>query len=133
MKIKIVSNGVGHSTQVLDSDGKQIEGVTKVEIDPITPNELVTARLTFEFVELEIKAEDKTEYEATVPWGEWNTDGYWWPNRLLMMSVKEQYNANSKAGKKMKLTRSMQLEIFGEDFMRGLPYKPDGTPNMGKL
>jgi len=57
MKIKIISKGNGFNTEVFNRDGTRIEGVTKVEILPITANKLVEARLTFENVELDIQAE----------------------------------------------------------------------------
>ena len=57
MSIKIVSGGTGYNTKVYNSDGKQIDGITHVVIDKIDSKSIVTARLTFEFVELEIIAD----------------------------------------------------------------------------
>lgn len=108
--IRIISNGTGFATRVLNTNGEEINGVTKIEIEPITANGQVTATLTFENVELEIKAEDVTP--AFVPWGEWVADGYWFPNRMLEMTAREQYNANFKNGYEMKLHGFLQREIF---------------------
>ncbi len=59
-KIKIISDGTTMGTQVLNSDGNVIPGVTKIEIRPLSagPN-VVEAVLTFEVVDLDITAEQK--------------------------------------------------------------------------
>ena len=55
--IRIVADGTGNNTKVYDSDGKQINGITHIEIHKIDSKSIVTARLTFEFVELEVIAD----------------------------------------------------------------------------
>lgn len=54
-KIMIVSNGTGHTTQVM-FEGQPIKGITNIEIDSITPGGLVTAKLTIEKIGLDIQA-----------------------------------------------------------------------------
>lgn len=58
--IKIVTDGIGNNTKVYNSDGKQIDGITHIVIDKIDSKSIVKARLTFEFVELEIIADCET-------------------------------------------------------------------------
>ena len=56
-KIKIVSDGISTNTKVLVND-IPLQGVTQIEIIPINSyNSIVTAKIEFEFVELEILAE----------------------------------------------------------------------------
>lgn len=55
-QIKIISDGNPYTTQVLDCDGNQIKGITKVEI-VIEPMDLVRAVLTFDNVILEMIAQ----------------------------------------------------------------------------
>ena len=58
--IKIISRGFGANTKILNSDGKEIHGVTKIEFEPIEISSTVKAKLTFECVELEIEADSET-------------------------------------------------------------------------
>lgn len=55
-KFKIISKGHGQSTQV-EFDGKLIEGVQAVKINPVLPNKPVTAVIHVAFVDLEIEGE----------------------------------------------------------------------------
>jgi hypothetical protein len=132
MKIKIISGGNGMTTRVFNRDGVEIKGaITRIDIEPILPGQLVTAHLTFEDVELEIEAddtEDEDRPKAYVPWGEWNNEGYWWPNRILEMTAKEQHDSNARSGIRMMLTPDIQREIFGDNFMQKLPHRPSGYP-----
>ena len=52
-KIKIISDGTSLGTKVLHN-GKSIFGITKIEIDNIKKDTVVTARLTFDLVDLDI-------------------------------------------------------------------------------
>ena len=55
-QIKIISDGTGYGTQVLDFDGCPIHGISSIRIE-VTAHELVTASLLFENVMLEIQAQ----------------------------------------------------------------------------
>lgn len=55
-RLRIVSGGTGASTQILVDD-KPLQGVSRVEILPITRDDAVRAVLTFEVVELDVDAE----------------------------------------------------------------------------
>ena len=51
--MKIVSDGSPEGTKVFGEDGHEITQISKIEIT-IEPQEMVTARLTFQMVKLEI-------------------------------------------------------------------------------
>lgn len=54
-QIKIISDGTGYGTQVLDFDGCPIHGISRLNIG-VTAGGLVTATLIFENVILDMKA-----------------------------------------------------------------------------
>jgi len=61
-RIKIISDGTPETTRILDSDGGDIQGITKIEFDPIMPDGgFNKVRLTFEAYDLEMVAETKDE------------------------------------------------------------------------
>ena len=60
--IRIVSDGTSRGTKVYDADGKELRGVTKVVIHPITPQGVLTASVDFHRVALDVVA------EQTRPW-----------------------------------------------------------------
>jgi len=63
--MKIISDGTGVGTVVMGDDGKKLDNVTKIEINPIENHTLVTAKLTFQDVELQIIAtEDKEDIDG---------------------------------------------------------------------
>lgn len=56
--IKIISEGMSQNTQVLvGPNDLKLDGVTKIVIHPISVDQIVTATLTFEQVQLDVKAE----------------------------------------------------------------------------
>ena len=56
--IRIVSDGNPNSTRVYTSSGELLQGVAKVEIGPIGHgSEVVTAKVTFVLVELDVTAQ----------------------------------------------------------------------------
>jgi hypothetical protein len=62
-QIKIISDGNGFTTSILDYDDKPIQGVSRIE-KVIEPDQLVKAVLTFDNVILSIVAEaDLTQDE----------------------------------------------------------------------
>lgn len=54
--IKITSDGTAHGTRVTGPDGVPLKGITKIEILPLLPDEMLCATLTFCRVQLEIQA-----------------------------------------------------------------------------
>jgi len=54
--IKITSDGTAHGTRVTGEDGSPLKWITKIEIFPIEPDEVVSAAITFSMVHLEIEA-----------------------------------------------------------------------------
>lgn len=54
-KIRIVSDGTTYGTFVT-TNGVRIEGITKIEFEPITPNGLILAKLTLIVDSLDIEA-----------------------------------------------------------------------------
>lgn len=54
--IKITSDGTARGTRVTGPDGVELKGITKIEILPVLPGELVRAAITFSLVHLEIEA-----------------------------------------------------------------------------
>lgn len=62
--IRIVSDGTVFGTKVYDEQGNVMGSVSKVEIDPLDANDsngfLVTAKLTFVKVALDLKTGEKT-------------------------------------------------------------------------
>jgi hypothetical protein len=53
--IRIISDGTPLGTKVLDSIGLPISGVARIEIAPIVPNELISAKITFILPALDIQ------------------------------------------------------------------------------
>lgn len=62
--LTIVADGIGRNTKVLDREGRPLSGVCRVEVAPITRDKLVTAKVWFTDVALEIKAHGK----PMLPW-----------------------------------------------------------------
>jgi hypothetical protein len=60
--VRIVGGPTGALVRVYGTDGRQIEGLSKVEI-LVNGNGLIEARLTFCRVELELEAESRTLLE----------------------------------------------------------------------
>lgn len=55
MKLKIVSDGLGRSTKVVDAaTGERLDNVTRIDIMPITPRGTVNAILHVDLVSLDI-------------------------------------------------------------------------------
>jgi hypothetical protein len=57
--IKIISDGINH--KVVDRDGKMIQGISSITIEEILPYQLITARLLFVGVQLEITSNNVFE------------------------------------------------------------------------
>lgn len=55
-KLKIISDGTAMGTHVYAGD-VEIEGITKIEFEPILPMGIVEVKLTFKVVELDVVAE----------------------------------------------------------------------------
>ena len=55
--MRIVSDGTPQGTVVYDDSSMPMMNVTRIEILPITPGEMVQVRITFLDVELDLKAE----------------------------------------------------------------------------
>ncbi|KVZ57519.1 hypothetical protein WL19_03380 [Burkholderia ubonensis] len=55
--VRIVSDGTAQGTRVLNADGTPIPGVERIEILPLDPNGVVQARVTLNFVELDMVAQ----------------------------------------------------------------------------
>lgn len=55
-KFKIISNGTGQSTRV-EYDGQPLEGVIGIQINPLLPNQPVTAQIHVAFIDLEIEGD----------------------------------------------------------------------------
>lgn len=53
-RFKIISKGTGQTTRV-EYDGKPLDGIQGVVINPIVPNEPVSAQIHVAFVDLEIE------------------------------------------------------------------------------
>jgi hypothetical protein len=57
-KVRIISDGTPHGTKVLDADGNPIltgySAIVRIEIDPIIPTRLVSARIYLSNVELSL-------------------------------------------------------------------------------
>ena len=60
---KIVSDGTAQGTKVFIGDD-YIKGLTKIEIEPINPGELIRAKLTVDMVTLRAELKD-AEIECT--------------------------------------------------------------------
>jgi hypothetical protein len=56
--IRIVSGGTAASTKVFAEDGSELTGITCFEVLPVLPGKPVSARITFEGVELDVVADD---------------------------------------------------------------------------
>jgi len=57
MKIRIVSEGHGTTTKVLDENGEVLENITGIEIKPIEAGKSIQVVLTIDGVELDIAAD----------------------------------------------------------------------------
>jgi hypothetical protein len=55
--IKIKSNGPTSTGITVHQDGVELSGITRIVIDPIKPNTLITATLTLIVDELDIEAD----------------------------------------------------------------------------
>ena len=56
--INIVSDGTAFGIKVYGENGTKISGITRNELIPIVPHGLVSARLTFAAVKLDMVADD---------------------------------------------------------------------------
>lgn len=113
MGITIVNKtGIANDTKVHGDDGSEITGITNIKIEEIRPGGMIRAHLSFEFVKLDIESQlDDNLRAVSVPLGSWNSVGYWFPNRLLKMSTREQYDVNIRGGHEMKLTGFVKAEV----------------------
>lgn len=79
-QIRIISDGTPNNTQILNHDGVEIPGVTKVEII-ISTNQLATAYLTITNVSMSIAAQPVARMESGQPIDD--LDVFMVTNRLL--------------------------------------------------